>query len=103
MKISLALLLCVAAITEGRIDDAGSSSSDGLSVETAEVAMSVKRYKDTDDVDAASTGSKDDGIIVKRQTKDEGNSWMDSVEFEAGGHGRSMCFSLASRTFYIDS
>ena len=51
MKISLALLLCVAAITEGRIDDAGSWSSDGLSVETAEVAMSVKLSESSCDVD----------------------------------------------------
>ena len=63
---------------------------DDLTIEThAEVES--KHYKDmrTHRGDA-STGSRDDGIVVKRQAEEDLDVWMDSLELESRGTGRCM-------------
>ncbi|KAL7522095.1 hypothetical protein ACHAWX_006780 [Stephanocyclus meneghinianus] len=89
MNLILTLMLCASA---ARVDGKGDhgAASDGLSIETP-AELEARHYKDTRRYRGnASTGSRDDGIVVKRQVEDEPNAWMDGLELESRGTGRHL-------------
>ncbi|KAL3801940.1 hypothetical protein HJC23_010284, partial [Cyclotella cryptica] len=86
MNLLLTLMLCAsAAVVDGKGDDGAILES--LSTETP-IESPQKHYKDSSRFRGnTSTGSKDDGVVVKRQAEEEElDAWMDSLEFESRGN-----------------
>ena len=88
MNLLLTWMLCASAtIVDGRGDDV--AVMDGRSMDAHVVESEPKRYKDAGSFRGhSSTGSRDDGIVVRRQAEEELDAWMDGLEFESRGNGR---------------
>ena len=89
MNLLLTLMLCASAATVDAKGDHGAVLDD-LSIETP-ADVESRHYKDTRRYRGnASTGSRDDGIVVKRQAEEDLGAWMDSLEVESRGTGTWM-------------